>query len=64
VEVERSDRERTTLARRQYGQNAGDPLNQDVTINTAELSAEAAAEVVISALQRKLTVQLKRRGQK
>src|SRR5512137_1410891 len=41
VEVESSDRDRTSLARRQFGQNAGHRLNQDVTINTAELSAEA-----------------------
>ena len=64
VEVERSDRDRTTLARRQYGQNARDPLNQDVTINTAELTVEAATEVVVTALQRKLAVQVKGRGQK
>jgi len=64
VEVERSDRERARLTRRQFGQNAGDPLNQDVTINTAELTVEAATEVVITALQRKLAVQLKEKGQK
>ncbi len=63
VEIERSDRERTRLARRQYGQNAADPLNHDVTINTAELTVEAAAEVVLNALQRKLAVQIKGRGQ-
>lgn len=63
VVVERSDRERTRLTRRQFGQNAGDPLNQDVTINTAELTVEAATDVVITALQRKLAVQLKGRGQ-
>jgi hypothetical protein len=64
AEVERSDRERARLARRQFGQNAGDPLNQDVTINTAELTVEAATEVVITALQRKLAVQLKGKDQK
>jgi Cytidylate kinase-like family len=63
-EVERSDRDRTTLARRQYGQDARDPLNEDVTVNTAELTVEAATEVVVTALQRKLAVQLKGRGQK
>jgi len=63
VVVERSDRDRTALARRQYGQNARDPLNDDVTINTAELTAEAATEVVITALQQKLALQLKGRGQ-
>ena len=64
VEVERSDRERTRLARRQFDQDARDPLNDDVTINTAELTVEAATEVVMTALQRKLAVQLKGRGQK
>ena len=64
IEVERSDRERTRLTRRQFGQNAGDPLNQDVTINTAELTVEAATELVITALQRKLAVQVKGKGQK
>jgi hypothetical protein len=64
VEVESSDRERTRLARRQFGQNAADPLNNDLTINTAELTVEAATEVVLTALQRKLEVPLKGRGQK
>ncbi len=64
VEVESSDRERARLARRQFGHNAADPLNHDVTINTAELTVEAAAEVVLTALQQKLAVQLKGRGQK
>jgi hypothetical protein len=39
-------------------------LNHDVTINTAELTVEAAAEVVITALEQKLAVQLKGRGRK
>ena len=36
-----------------------DPLNFDVTINTAELTIEDATEVVLNALQRKLALQLK-----
>jgi cytidylate kinase len=64
VEIERSDRERTTAARRQFGQDPRDPLNHDVTINTAELTIEAATEVVLAAVQRKLAVQLKGSGQK
>jgi hypothetical protein len=59
VEVESSDRERTRLARRQFGKNSADPMNHDITINTAELTVEAAAEVVLTALQQKLGVQLK-----
>jgi hypothetical protein len=57
--VEKSDRERATLARRQYGQNVADPANQDLTINTAELSVESATEIVLAALQRKLGVTVK-----
>ena len=59
LEVEKSDRERATLARRQFGQTPADPLNQDLIINTAELTVEAATEVVLTALQRKLAVHLK-----
>lgn len=64
VEVESSDRERTTLVRRHFGKNAGDPLNHDLTINTAELTVEAATEVVLTAVQRKLAVQIKGAGEK
>jgi hypothetical protein len=35
-----------------------------LTINTGALNAEAAAEVVITALQRKLGIQIKERSQK
>jgi len=59
VEVERSDRERRTFARRHFHQDLRDPLSQDLTINTAELTVEAATEVVMAAVQRKLAVQLK-----
>lgn len=64
VEVEKSDRERERVARRQFGQNPRDPLNHDLIINTAELTVEAATEVVVSALQRKLEVPSKGKGQK
>ena len=56
VEIERSDRERARLARREYGQTVADPLNHDVTINTAEMTVDAAADVVLTALQRKLAI--------
>jgi cytidylate kinase len=64
VEVERTDRERVKLVRHQFGHNVADPLSHDLTINTDALSAEAAAEVVITALQRKLGVQIKEDGKK
>ena len=53
VEVE-SDRERQGLARRHYRQDLRDPLSHDLTINTAELTIEAATEVVLAAVQQKL----------
>jgi len=64
VEVERIDRERVKLVRRHFGHDVTDPLSHDLIINTAAISVEAAAEVVITALQRKLGVQLKESGQK
>jgi cytidylate kinase len=51
--VESSDRERTRLARRQFGQSSADPMNHDLTINTGEMTVEDAVEVVMTALQRK-----------
>jgi hypothetical protein len=62
VEVENSDRERRTLARRYFNQDLRDPLSCDMTINTAELTIEAAAEIIMAAVQRKLAVQLKKTG--
>jgi len=41
-----------------------DPLSHDLIINTAAINVEAAAEIVITALQRKLGVQIKESGQK
>jgi hypothetical protein len=62
VEVETSDRERATLTRRHFGEDWRDPLNYDVVINTAELTVEAATEAVVTAVQRKLGLQLKGSG--
>jgi hypothetical protein len=63
VEVERTDRERVRLARRHFGgQNVADPLSHDLTINTAAIDVETAAEIVITALQRKPGVQIKESG--
>jgi cytidylate kinase len=59
VEVQRTDRQRVRLVRRQFGHNAADPLTYDLTINTAAINVEMAAEIVITALQRKLGVQIK-----
>jgi cytidylate kinase len=64
VEVERIDRERVKLVRRHFGHDVTDPLSHDLIINTAAISVEAAAEVVITALQRKLGVRIKESGRK
>jgi cytidylate kinase len=57
--VQKSDRERATMVRRHFGQAVDDPVNQDLMLNTAELSVESATEVVLAALQRKLGVTIK-----
>ena len=64
AEVERTDHERVRLARRHFGHDVTDPLSHDLIINTAALNVEAVAEVVITALQRKLGIQIKESGQK
>jgi cytidylate kinase len=64
VEIERIDHERVKSVHRHFGRNVADPLGYDLTINTGAMNAEAAAEVVITALQRKLGVQIKATGQK
>ena len=64
VEVKKTDRERVKAARDNFGHDVTDPLNHDLIINTAEMNGEAAAEVVITALQQKLGVQIKKSGQK
>jgi cytidylate kinase len=62
VAIKKSDRERTRLAFKEYRKILTDPLNYDVTINTAELTVEDATEIVLKALQRKLAVKLKGNG--
>jgi len=47
------------LVRRHFGHDVTDPLSHDLIINTAAMNIEAAAEIVLTALQRKLGVQIK-----
>ena len=56
AKVETADRERASFVRRQFGGSVAEPLNHDLILNTAELTLDAAAEIVITALQRKLGV--------
>jgi cytidylate kinase len=62
AQVETADRDRARLVRHHFGQDVADPLGHDLTINTAELSIEAAAEVVLTALQQKLAVKPKHKS--
>jgi cytidylate kinase len=64
VEIERIDHERAKSIHRHFGRNVADPLSYDLTINTGAMSAETAAEVVVTALQQKLGVQIKEGGKK
>jgi cytidylate kinase len=64
VEIERIDHERLKSVHRHFGRNVADPLGYDLTMNTGAMNAEAAAEIVITALQRKLGVQIKESGRK
>jgi cytidylate kinase len=57
--IKSSDAERARLARRDYRSNVSDPLASDLTINTADLSLEDTTDIVLTALQRKLKVQIK-----
>jgi cytidylate kinase len=62
VEVERADRERVKLIRRRFGHDVTDPLSHDLIINTTGVNIETAAEVVVTALQRKLGIPIKAGG--
>jgi cytidylate kinase len=62
AQVQTADRDRARLVKRHFGQDIADPLGHDLTISTAEMSIEAVAEVVLTALQQKLAVKPKHRG--
>ena len=62
AQVETADRDRAKLVRRHFGEDIANPLSHDLTINTAELSIEAAAEVVLTALEQKLAVKPKHKS--
>jgi cytidylate kinase len=59
VVVEKTDHERVKAVHHHFGQNVTDPLSHDLIINTAAINVETAAEIVLTALQRKLGVQIK-----
>ena len=55
--VEKFDAERTGFVKGCFQRDATSPLNYDVTVNTGEISFEAAADLVLTALQCKLGVE-------
>jgi len=59
AEVEESDRERARMIHRHYRRDLKDPLNYDIVVNTAELTVEAAAEIIVAGVHQKLAVPLK-----
>jgi len=52
--VEKFDAERAGFVRSCFQRDAHSPLNYDLVINTCEISSEAAADVVVTALRTKL----------
>ncbi|MBI5396068.1 MAG: cytidylate kinase-like family protein [Verrucomicrobia bacterium] len=58
-EVQQSDTSQQAFVRQYFHHDAGDTLNYDVIINTAEVGVEGAADLVVLALERKLGVQPK-----
>ena len=59
MEVQKTDRERVKLIRRHFGRDVTDPLSHDLMINTAAISLEEAAEVILAALREKLGVRIR-----
>jgi Cytidylate kinase-like family len=62
AQVETADRDRAKLIRNHFKEDVANPLGHDLTINTAELTIEAAAEVALTALQQKLSVKPKQKA--
>lgn len=54
--VHRVDQERKDFIRSHFSLDARDPLNYDLVVNTAALSVEGTAEIVMTALKQKLGV--------
>jgi Cytidylate kinase-like family len=60
LRVEEIDRERARFVWKIFKREVGSPLNQDITINTEEVSTESAVKIVLAALQEKLGVSAKK----
>ena len=55
-QILQSDTDRQASVRQYFRQDANDPLNYDLVINTAEVGIEGAADLVLLALEKKLGV--------
>jgi cytidylate kinase len=60
LKVEEIDKERAAFVWKTFKKDVGSPLNQDITINTGEVSIESALRIVLAALQEKLGVSAKK----
>lgn len=54
--VGKVDQERTDFIRSHFQQDAQDPLNYDLVVNTGALSVEGTAEIVMTSLKQKLGI--------
>jgi cytidylate kinase len=57
-QIEQVDKEREKFIRSHFQHGARNPLDYDIVINTGHLSAEATADILLAALQKKLGVSL------
>lgn len=60
LKVEEIDEERAKFVWKIFKRKVWSPLNQDVTINTGEISIENAVKIVLTALQEKLGISAKK----
>jgi hypothetical protein len=54
--VEKCDADRTQFVQKSFGRDPNSPTNYDLVINTGDITAEAAAEMVLIAMKSKLGV--------
>ena len=59
--VEKFDADREQFVKRCFSRDANSPMNYDLVINTGDIAAEAAVEMVLIALKSKLGVHPKHR---
>lgn len=54
IKINQIDSERAAFIWKNFRKNVGSPLNQDLTINTGEISIPSATEIVLAAIHKKL----------